>query len=164
MTSLAVKSERTVVRRVFETWSIEMPGTFAETFVHEDGYWHAYDTHRSISLTSLTLIDDHGPVSADEIWRQMRAMLDGEAVEEMPPRVVGCAITADAPQSSRASRLLSGMLAAKGRLLIVTVTSDDLDWARRIWVSIRRHPEVPFRRANRSASPPWRSAGRAPAP
>jgi len=36
--------------------------------------------------------------------------------------------------------MLSGMLAAEGRLLIVTITSDDLDWALQVWLSIRTHP------------------------
>ena len=128
-----------MTRRVFAAWSIEIPSSFADTFVREDGYWHAYDAHRSVSLTSLTLTDKGRTVSPDLIARQI-PMLDGEAVDTLPSGLLGQAVTADAPHAARASRMLSGMLAAEGRLLIVTITSDDLNWALRIWLSIRTYP------------------------
>jgi hypothetical protein len=39
-----------------------------------------------------------------------------------------------------ASKVLSGFLVAEARVLLVTITSDDLDWARDTWLSIREHP------------------------
>jgi hypothetical protein len=142
MDAVVDRTELTVTRRMFAAWSIEIPGSFAETFVREDSYWHAYDAHRSVSLTSLTLTDKGRAVSPDLIARQIPVM-DGEAVDALPSGLLGQAVTADAPQPARASRMFSGMLAAEGRLLIVTITSDDLDWALRIWLSIRTYPAQP---------------------
>ncbi|WP_310526626.1 hypothetical protein, partial [Nocardioides sp.] len=65
--------------------------------------------------------------------------LDGSPVDEVPAGLLGRATTCVAPQPAMASRLLSGLLATDGRLLLVTVTSDDLEWARRVWLSIRSH-------------------------
>jgi hypothetical protein len=92
-----------------------------------------------VSLTSLTLTDEGRTVSPDLIARQI-PVLDGEVVDALPSGLLGQAVTADAPQPARASRMLSGMLAADGRLLIVTITSDDLNWALRVWLSIRTYP------------------------
>lgn len=130
-------------RQVFAAWSVDVPESFEETFVEEDSYWHAWDDHRSVSLTSIRLTDDHGPVSARRITRRLGGgLLDlgGSPVDDLPAGLVGRAVTATAPQPARASRLLSGMLAAPGRVLLVTITADDLDWARRTWLSIRAHP------------------------
>jgi hypothetical protein len=142
--------EPTVVRRVFDAWSVEVPASFAETFVHEDSYWHAWDEHRSVSLTSIVVTDKRGPVSAGLIAREIPPM-DGDPVEELPPGLAGHAGTTAAIQPARASRMLSGMLAADGRLLLATITSDDLDWARMVWLSIRSHPaRFPSRRERRA--------------
>jgi hypothetical protein len=142
VTGTARRADRTIIRRVFSSWTIEIPASFAETFVDEGGYWHAYDAHRSISLTSMAVNDEHGPVSAERIMRQLRPVKrkGGAPVDELPPSCVGWAITADALQPARASRMLSGMLALDGRVLIATITSDDLDWARSTWLSIRACP------------------------
>ena len=139
MNRIAAPTEPTVERRVFEAWSIEVPAAFAETFVDADGYWHGYDQHRSVSLTSLVISEERDPVSASRILRRARP-LGGSPVDQVPPGVLGRAATCAAPQPARASQLLSGLLAADGRLLIVTITSDDLEWARRVWLSIRSHP------------------------
>lgn len=132
-----VRTEATIVRRVFAAWSIEIPVSFSEIFVRKDGYWHAYDVNRSVSLTSLTVSDPRGPVSAELLTRQMPRPLEGTLVEELPPHLLGWAIAADALKPARASRMISGMLAAAGRLLIVTITSDDFHWSRGVWLSIR---------------------------
>ena len=138
MTGIAAPTEPTVVRRVFEAWSIQVPAAFAETFVHADGYWHGYDEHRSVSLTSFVISEERDPVKASRILRQAPP-LDGSPVEGVPPGLLGQAATCAALQPARASQLLSGLLATDGRLLLVTITSDDLEWARRIWLSIRSH-------------------------
>ena len=138
MIGIAAPTETTVRRRVFEAWSIQVPAAFAETFVDADGYWHAYDEHRSVSLTSLAISEEGDPVRASRIMRQAPP-LDGSPVEEVPPGLLGRAATCAAPQPARASQLLSGLLATDGRLLLATVTSDDLEWARRVWLSIRSH-------------------------
>src|SRR5213083_1212314 len=84
--------ERTITRQVFEAWSVEIPATFAETFVVEDSYWHAYHDERSVSLTSILVSDADGPVSADRIVRQL-PRLEGTALDELPPGLVGLAAT-----------------------------------------------------------------------
>ena len=138
-------SELTHTRRVFAAWSLEVPVNFAETFIKDNGYWHAYDEHRSISLTSLTLEDERGPVSADEICRQLRTTgeLQGDGPsDELPQGLLGWSSVAPAPSSSRASRLLQGVVVTNGRVLLATITSDDLDWAVGIWRSIRWRPAL----------------------
>lgn len=156
MSHLEPPSFSSITRQVFAAWSVEVPESFAETFVEEDFYWHAWDDHRSVSLTSVQVTDDRGPVSA----RMIAEMIDRELprigespVDDLPPGIVGRAVTTAAPQPARASQLLMGMLAATGRALLVTITADDLDWARRTWLSIRAHP-APLPRCER------RQAGR----
>ena len=138
----APTTEPTVERRVFEAWSIEVPAAFAEIFVDADGYWHGYDEHRSVSLTGLAISEERDPVSASRILRQAPP-LDGSPVDQVPRGLQGRAVTGEAPPPARASQFLSGLLATDGRLLLVTVTGDDLEWARRVWLSIRSHV-VPF--------------------
>ncbi len=58
------------------------------------------------------------------------------AVDELPPGISGRAAVI-AVEHQRASQALSGLLAAPGRTLIATITSDDLAWARQMWLSIR---------------------------
>jgi hypothetical protein len=152
MSASALRAEHTIVRRAFEAWSVEIPATFAETYVHEDSYWHAWDDHRSVSLTSVVFTDKHGPVSAERILRELPPM-DGDPFMELPPGHAGQAVTGRTVEPARASRFLSGMLAADGRVLLATVTSDDLEWARQVWLSIRGHPaSLPSRRERRAAN------------
>lgn len=143
-TALAIRrtratAERNVVRQVFETWSIELPVTFDETFVEDDAYWHAYDEARSISLTSMLVEGEDGPVRAESMLAVFPTA-EGEQVEELPPAVLGWAVMCAAIQPARARRCLSGVVAVDGRILLVTITSDDGEWARRTWLSIRHHP------------------------
>jgi hypothetical protein len=58
-------------------------------------------------------------------------------------------VIADAVQPAVATRLLSGIVGVEGRGLIVTITSDDLEWAARTWRSIRCHPVPLASRAER---------------
>jgi hypothetical protein len=131
--------ERTITRRIFEAWSVEIPATFAEMFVDDGSYWHTYDEERSVSLSSILLSDATGPVSADRIVRELPS-LEGSPLDELPPGLIGQVATGPAVQPAKAALMLSGMLAVDGRLLIATITSDDPHWARRVWQSIRSHP------------------------
>jgi hypothetical protein len=63
----------------------------------------------------------------------------GELSPRLPPDLIARAVTTDIHEPARASRALSGAVATDGRVLIVTITSDDLAWAHRIWLSIRAH-------------------------
>lgn len=132
---------------------------FAETFVAADGYWHGHDEHRSVSLTSLVIREERDPVRASRILRQAPP-LDGSPVDQVSPGLLGRAATCAASEPARASQLLSGLLATDGRLLLVTVTSDDLEWARRVWLSIRSHaaPAQPSRRRGRTGERQGRAA------
>ena len=136
MTRSQEPAELSVERRVFESWAIRIPARFTETFVASDGYWHGYDERRSVSLTSIVVTEGRHWVSAGRILRQLPP-LDGSPVAEVPTGLLGRASTSAAHHPARASRILSGMLATDGRLLVVTITSDDLDWARQVWLSIR---------------------------
>jgi hypothetical protein len=139
MSPLIDRANSTVVRRVYEAWSIEIPLSFTEAFIEDDGYWHAYDEDRSVSLTSITLTDQDGrPATAEEIARQVPPV-EGDPFDELPPGLPGWAFTLPAIQPARASRSLSGVVATDGRLLLATITADDEAWARRTWLSIRCH-------------------------
>ena len=107
-----------------------------ETFVASDGYWHAWDGRRSISLTSTVVVDrrDH-PVPASQLLDRMPPM-KGEAMP-LSDGLDGWAVLVDMQESRRASRAISGILVLDGNALLVTVTSDDLEWAKSIWSSIR---------------------------
>jgi hypothetical protein len=131
--------EMLVVRQVFDCWSLELPASFEETFVHDDGYWHAYDDSRSISLTSMVIDSATGPVHAESILKVL-PRIEGVRVPDLPYGLVGFAAISAATLPARAARCLSGYLATDGRVLIATITSDDEEWARSIWLSIRHHP------------------------
>jgi hypothetical protein len=144
-------TEPTITRQVFEAWSIAIPVPFAETFVHEDSYWHAWDQHRSVSLSSITLTDRKGrPATESEVASQF-PRVKRAPVDEMPPGLSGRAEIV-AVKHGRASQALSGLLAAPGRALVVTITSDDLAWARTTWLSIRTYAAPISSRAERRAA------------
>ena len=131
------------VRRAFVHWSIRIPATFEETFVEEDGYWHAWDEETSVSLTSMAITDRRGrPAPAAAMIRD-HPPLPGAPVDEMPPGLTGIAAYGPVPQPARASSALTGLIPVNGRVLIVTITADDLDWALETWQSIRHH-DVPI--------------------
>jgi hypothetical protein len=125
-----------IARQVFETWWIRIPPDFRETFVAPEQFWHAYDDRRSVSLTSSTVAERGRPVPADALARQILPLITGDLIDELPEGVLGrAAIVATTPPAI-ASRALSGMLVTEGRVLLVTVTSDDVAWARQVWLSI----------------------------
>ena len=131
--------EVTTFRQVFETWWIEVPLGFEETWVDEGGYWHAWDAHRSVSLSSTVLTEPDGrPADAAEVaeWLASGPMLEGEPIDDAPPGMLARATIIHTDPDSRASRAITGWVAVDGRVLIATVTSDDLDWARETWRSI----------------------------
>ena len=130
--------EPTSVRRVFASWSIELPESLAEAVVDENAYWHAYDEHRSVSLTSLVLTDKRGPVKAARIMRRFPT-LDGEPFKPLPPGLVGRVVTRVDDPDARGKHVISGMLATDGRVLVVTITGDDPGWVRATFLSIRLH-------------------------
>lgn len=128
------------VRRVFLHWSIRVPTTFEETFVAEDGYWHAWDEHRSVSLTSMAITDRRGRPAPAAVLLRDHPSLPGTPVDVMPPGLTGIAAFGPIPQPARASSALSGLIPVEGRLLLVTITTDDVAWALETWQSIRHHP------------------------
>ena len=139
MGNIAARAEPTVVRQVFPHWSITIPTALAETFVEEDGYWHAWDARRSVSLTSLLIADRRGrPVTSSRILKRFPAV-PGDPVA-MPSDLDGWAVVITQRQPARASRAISGLIAMHGRVLIATMTAEDLAWAANVWQSIRGDP------------------------
>ena len=137
MSNVAAPAEPTIVRQVFPHWSITIPATFAETFVHEDGYWHAWDDRRSVSLTSVVIADQRKrPVPSRRILEQCPAGPGSRVV--MPDGLNGWAVNVALEEPGRASRAISGLIAIDEGVLIATVTADDLAWATGVWRSIRR--------------------------
>lgn len=129
--------EATITRRVFAAWSITIPASMEETFVDEDGYWHAWDAHRSISLGSVLLTERGKPVRAKRILRRMPPPAGSVVVP--PPGLLGWAVEVDTIPPARASRAVQGCVFAQGRALVATVTSEDIAWAAGVWLSIREH-------------------------
>jgi hypothetical protein len=138
MRTNTVAGEPQTIRRVFASWSIEIPASFIETFILEPGYWHAYDEGRSISLSSFVVTDGKRQLSSAEL-REVLPDLDGSPVQELPPSLSGRAVIVPSTEPIHGSNVLEGVLAFEGRMLLVTITGHDLDWARRVWLSIRNH-------------------------
>jgi hypothetical protein len=129
-----------VLRHVFASWWISIPPEFDEDFVHDDGYWHAWDDHRSVSLSSFVVTQRSGgtAVPAADLLAAM-PVPEGDFVD-LPPGHKGWARVIPVPDSPKASRAISGMLAVDGRVLLATITSDDIAWATDTWRSIEYAP------------------------
>ncbi len=137
MSKATAHPEPAIIRQVFARWSITIPAGFDETFVHEDNYWHAWCHDRSVSLTSVLVVDQDGePVPADNLLEQFPAE-PGRRIAP-PPGLDGWAMEIAQVHPARAARAISGIVAVDGGLLLATVTADDLAWATRVWRSIRR--------------------------
>src|SRR6266513_1888517 len=105
MKTFVARSPGVVDRHVFPTWSIEVPPTLEETFVKEGNYWHAWDGERSVSLTSITISDADGPVSAAEILDRMTPGLlrpHASSICELPRGLHGWATWGPIEQPARA--------------------------------------------------------------
>jgi hypothetical protein len=149
MATIAPHTEETFDRRVFQGWSIAIPVGMEETFIGEDGYWHAWSDARSITLSSIVVTDRRGdPVPARDILAEATPM-DGVSVP-VPNDIPGWARSIEVPDVSWADRALSGILVVDGNVLIVTVTSDDPEWNKSVWRSIRHHQASPGRRPQRA--------------
>ena len=131
-----------IVRRVFAPWSILVPSSFSEAYVEEGPYWHAWDDDRSVSLSGFVLDDASGPAPAARIVETLPPP-EGEPVDELPAGLLGWGAEIEADPAARASRALSGVLVADGRVLLVTITSDDPEWVHQTWLSIRHDPGAP---------------------
>lgn len=135
MSLLAAPFEPARIRQVFETWSIRVPESFQETFVHDHGYWNAWDDTRSVSLSSTVVTDGRGPVRAGRILRRLPPP-EGTPVA-MPAGLAGWAAEVEVEPPTRASRAVTGVIVVDGRALVATITSDDIAWATSVWLSIR---------------------------
>ncbi len=136
------------VRQVFPGWAITVPLAFDEVFLAKDGYWHAWDEHRSVSLTSVAFLDEKGRrPSARRILKKIAKVMPRDAGEGVaaPANLAGWAAVISPAQPARATRAISGIVAVEGRALLATITADDLIWATVVWLSIRR--QIPRRPA-----------------
>jgi len=127
-------------RRAFEAWSILVPIVFQETFIEDDRYWHAWTEQASISLTSIVMTERRRAVAAEALIGALSPIIEGPLIDDLPPGLIGCAAIGPSPQPARAATGLSGLLAVDGRLLLTTITSDDVSWLRETWLSIQAHP------------------------
>jgi hypothetical protein len=129
-----------VMRHIFPSWALAIPYAFQETHETDGDYWHAWDEHRSVSLSSIRCMDGRRPVTARELierFTREEAVPDATGPTIDPPRgIVGWGVEIDTPPDSRASRAITGFLAVDGCVAIVTITSDDLRWARMVWDSV----------------------------
>ena len=151
-----LRGQWTIVERVFPSWSIELPVDFESTFVPQDGYWHAWRDDRSVSMSSQVVTEDGHPVAADRLAATFGAdplagaFPDGrlprgrEPIPLPPCGLPGVAVWGPLPEPARATHAVSGLLAAPGRVLLVTITTDDREWALRTWRSIEYHPGMPL--------------------
>ena len=139
MVKTAPRTEQTSVRRPFWRWSIAIPADMDETFVEDGGYWHAWDERRSISLTSMLVTDEHGRAVPAHHILEKSAQMEDEALPA-PNELLGWSKKIETPDSPLAGSALTGILAVDGGVLLITVTSDDLDWSESVWRSIRHNP------------------------
>jgi len=142
-----------IVRRVFAGWSVTIPSGFDEPDMGEEDYWHTYDTTHSVSLSSVAVTEGDHPVPSVALARRVFQILPrGEPVAESPTMLLAKAWIIDVDPPSRASRALTGMVVADGRVLLATITSDDPDWVRRVWRSIEHHDVPPVTRPLRQTA------------
>jgi hypothetical protein len=139
--------ESLVPRRVFPSWSVGVPESLSET-VAQEGYWHAYDGNRSVSMTSVVVHDKHGPVSARKLAAEYMAVA-GTPVPDRPPGLDGRAVLRTEVLNGETKNVLQGLLAATGTVLLITITGADLAWAMGTWLSVRHHPQAQPRRRRR---------------
>lgn len=130
--------EAMIVRRVFPSWSVAIPATMRETFVEPDRDWHAWDAHRSVSLTSTVIADHRGRRIPPRLVLETVPPPPGESMR-MPKGLTGWAVIFEQPAPARTRRGISGMVARRGGFLLATVTADDLEWAERVWRTIKLH-------------------------
>jgi hypothetical protein len=143
MSTQPALNEPLVVRQAFPHWSVRVPEHFDETFDYEASSWHVWDASRSVSLSSQVITERGRPVSAKRLVRQLRLPVPGTPVPP-PPDLLGWAVVVPTSPPARAARAISGILAVKGRILVATVTADDLVWATAVWRSIR-YSAVPIK-------------------
>jgi hypothetical protein len=140
MSTTATAFQMLVIRQIFPSWAIAVPYGFEETLETDGGYWHAWDEHRSVSLSSVRCFDGERPVTAREMLGRFTRTCTvpgatGATID--PPRgLAGWGVEMDAPPDSRASRVLTGVIAVDGCAAVLTITSDDPYWSRTIWDSL----------------------------
>ena len=150
MVTAALRTELTVDRRVFSGWSIAVPIGMEEAFIADDGYWHAWSEGRTISLSSIVLTDRRGDaVPARKILAKTPPM-EGEETA-VPNDLPGWARSIERPDVSPGARAISGILVVDGNVLLATVSSEDPDWNRSVWRSIRHQPGAATRLRRRHA-------------
>jgi hypothetical protein len=132
--------EAVVHRRVFPSWSVDIPETFSET-IAEEGYWHAYGGGRSVSITSIVVHDKDGPVPARQLAAELMA-IQGAPIAERPLGL-GHAAVHEERRDGKLTQVFQGLLAVTGTILLITITGGDLPWAMRTWLSLEHHGRGP---------------------
>jgi hypothetical protein len=143
-------------------WSIELPGSLAET-EDADGNWGALDADRQVWTAVLSLSAQDGqPVDREELLEALTALEheEGEAstggspgpapgsnAESYPlagqPHVLGVASFTRHDDADEPYWELTGRAAVDGQALVLTVlipSATDKAWALQVWNSIRHDP------------------------
>lgn len=148
MTTTTAPDTAWIHTQVFPSWSVTLPRSLQvldPELAEDEGYWHARDDHRSVSMTSVLIVDSATAQPIDGaaiIGRLATALLPrGRRIKDTPAGLVSRAVYATGIGSELADHALQGVVAADGVALITTITSDDEAWCRRVWASIRHHPQ-----------------------
>jgi hypothetical protein len=124
--------------QVTPTWSIAIPRDFKR--VDNGDSWQAFDQHRSVYLSSLSIGDSDGhsttPTDISELGARVlgKDIADG-IVERGAGRLRGQA----AVHSTSAGLELKGFVATEGRVAVCVIHADDVRfkaWAIDVWKSI----------------------------
>jgi hypothetical protein len=129
----------------YPQWSITLPTDLWTAVCSIETGWHARDDHRSVSLSSIGLTERGRPIPADRIAAQIGTgfLPRGQTVPDQPDGLAARAVFAPVVPPTVASRALMGVVMADGWLLVTTITADDEAWCRRVWRSIKHHPDGP---------------------
>ncbi len=125
-------------------WSVLVPGSLAETWEESGETWCAWDSSRTVRLSSLVLKEKGGRVvPAEELLASDEATED--SIEHRGTRVIGRAEIGFVTEEDNSYWRLQGRVAAPGTVAICTVCFDgpaDRDWAIATWKSIMWQPTL----------------------
>jgi hypothetical protein len=137
---------RSVRVRLPGDWSIDIPGSCAETFEDRGRQFCAWDPPRTIWFSSYSFGEVGGrPPAAEELLLRVETG-DGEPLEHRGARVVGRAVIGRASENGHSYWQLAGHSAVAGGIALATLCFDeesDRDWAISTWRSID-HPTPRF--------------------
>ncbi|MBX9603828.1 MAG: hypothetical protein K2X35_22670 [Bryobacteraceae bacterium] len=121
-------------------WSVEVPGTFAESW-HNQEIWHGWDHRRDVWISAFRAQPSPGGEQSPEKILRGQADGEGELFEFADDGLAARATLAEVEEQGRRYFRLRGRTATEGRFALSTIAFTDrreLDWALGVWKSIRR--------------------------